>query len=400
MTSSLRVSSLDDTLAKAKVVAKEIGIARVTDTTWLDSIGIPVFASIRPDSLTLRVNAGKGVHRDEARVGAYMEAIEFALAEPRNNAVEVVMATPREVQEQANANFAFVDLCPILGKSVDADGPLACVQAHDIMTGEPVLVPAELAFSPFPDNPGQQLFGSGTNGLCSGNSVAEATVHGIFELIERDVRSFNYVRDDSRFVEFDECGRDVRLLLDRFRDAGMDLVVRYTAGEFGFPYFDAFVFEDSDDAPISIAHGAGLHAVTEIAVVRALCEAAQSRLTTIHGGRDDLINRHDYFARFAPEVEQHAVASARAKAQDCTRTIRYLDIPKDVDTPADLDGMLSTIMASLRKRGVFQALRVVLSAEGAPLAAVKVIIPKLEMYRPIQKRVGPRLAAAIEAGDR
>ena len=44
MTSSLRVRSLRETLEEAQRVAAIWGVTRVVDTTWLDDIGIPVFA--------------------------------------------------------------------------------------------------------------------------------------------------------------------------------------------------------------------------------------------------------------------------------------------------------------------------------------------------------------------
>ncbi len=401
MTSSLRIAPLAETLAKAQVMAERLGIVRVTDTTWLDCIGVPVFAAIRPDSRTLCVNAGKGVHREEARVGAYMEAIEFARAEPRNNDVEVVVSTPRAIQAQATARFEFVQLCPVLGRPVAPEEPIACVRAHDIGTGEPVLIPAELVFNPMPPDDGQAVFGTGSNGLCSGNSVAEATVHGLFELLERDVRSFNYVRDDSRLVDLGSCGPDLRQLADRFAASGLEAVLRYTPGEFGFPYFDGFVLEPSDDAPITIAHGAGLHLITEIAAVRALAEAAQSRLSFIHGGRDDLVNRHEYFAQQEPGVERETVAGARTRVLDPTGTVRYSDIVCPPIATAGPAEVIDEITAALRRRGLSQALRVVLSLPDDPLAVVRVIVPGLEVFRPVLRRVGPRLARFAESrGDR
>ena len=83
LSSSLREAPLEATLARARVVAAQLGITRVTEITRLDVVGVPVFASIRPDALpgSLCVNAGKGMSVDEARVGAYMEAIEFAFAD-------------------------------------------------------------------------------------------------------------------------------------------------------------------------------------------------------------------------------------------------------------------------------------------------------------------------------
>jgi ribosomal protein S12 methylthiotransferase accessory factor len=84
LSSSLRRRSAEETLRIiANDIAPQLGITRVTDTTWLDRIGIPVFASIRPDALkgSLCVNAGKGLRSVEAKIGAYMEAIEFSLAQ-------------------------------------------------------------------------------------------------------------------------------------------------------------------------------------------------------------------------------------------------------------------------------------------------------------------------------
>ena len=61
-----------------------LGISRVTDSTRLDRIGIPVFSSIRPSAAeaSLCVHAGKGTTTTEARTGALMEAIEFAFSDP------------------------------------------------------------------------------------------------------------------------------------------------------------------------------------------------------------------------------------------------------------------------------------------------------------------------------
>src|SRR5882762_3189265 len=99
MTSSVRAVPLVETLARAQAMSGQLGISRVTDTTWLDRVGIPVFASIRPTAVpgSLCVNAGKGVHAVEAQVGAYMEAIEYALAEYDSNRVEIVKSTPRAI---------------------------------------------------------------------------------------------------------------------------------------------------------------------------------------------------------------------------------------------------------------------------------------------------------------
>ena len=86
--SSLRCRDPWQTLALAEPLMPVLGISRVTDITRMDRLGLPVFASVRPRSRTLHVHAGKGVNAVEARVGALMEAVEYAAAEPQRSSWE------------------------------------------------------------------------------------------------------------------------------------------------------------------------------------------------------------------------------------------------------------------------------------------------------------------------
>ena len=173
MTSSLRTKSLQDTLRAAHDVARRVGVTRVTDTTWMDRIGIPVFASIRPCAHrhSLAVNAGKGRMPMEAKVGAYMEAIEFAYAESSNHICALCALLPHDIQNQQTFPHTLTDLGPILGQRIVPDKPIACVEMAEIFSGETAFVPAELVFSPMSEDPGQRIYGTSTNGLASGNTV-------------------------------------------------------------------------------------------------------------------------------------------------------------------------------------------------------------------------------------
>ena len=81
--SSFRQVPVEETLRRARSIAQSVGISRVTEVTYLDRIGIPVFVAIRPDAQprSVCVSAGKGLTAADARIGAYMEAIELAWAE-------------------------------------------------------------------------------------------------------------------------------------------------------------------------------------------------------------------------------------------------------------------------------------------------------------------------------
>ena len=196
------------TLARARERARALGITRVTDITRLDRVGIPVYASVRPSAAvgSLCVNAGKGLLPIEAEVGAYMEAIEFALAEPGASRVRVLQRTARDVLDGRTRPEAILDLCPKLGAKIRLDAPMDCVAAADIASRARAraLVPAELVFLPFRPRPRfKGIFGTSSNGLASGNTVSEATVHALAELLERDVRSFEAVHDTSAPVDLE-----------------------------------------------------------------------------------------------------------------------------------------------------------------------------------------------------
>ncbi|NEC66053.1 YcaO-like family protein [Streptomyces sp. SID9727] len=396
MTSSLRECSLEETLKKARAVAPLLGITRVTDTTWLDRVGIPVYASIRPGAQrgSLCVNAGKGLRPDEARAGAYMEAIEFAAAEFSPDKWDITCLTPAQITAQDGALFEFIELCPILGRTMDKDDRLPCVEARDLAAGKPVSIPAELVFSPFSWPTGPRMFGSSTNGLSSGNTLLEATVHGVAELLERDVHAFHLIRDTSLPVRTDSLTGHPAELVRRAEDAGLDVALRTTPNPFGLPYFHAYLLEPEDTAPVAISFGAGLHVNQEIAAVRALSEAAQSRLSHIHGGRDDIIDRHDYFDAAARDAELRATAELRRRVRDPAGMVPMSALPDfshEVDTLTDA---LDLLLDRARAVGVRQVLTVDLTpVPDAGLHVVRVVAPRLESFQPSLQRVGRRLAA-------
>lgn len=404
LSSSLRILSLEETLKRASAVASHYGITRVTDTTQLDRLGIPVFASIRPEAEpnSVCVHAGKGVRSQEARVGAYMEAIEFAAVEFKRRVIDSYDSTPRLINDQPAFRARFVDLCPLLRLKVDEDRPLTCVDAVDIVTGERVRVPAELVFFPFNENTSQRIFGASTNGLCSGNSVDEATLHGLCEVIERDVQAFNFVHDRSRRVgePYDE---PITSLMRRVSDAGLECILRYTPNEYGLPYFQAFILEPSDRDAIAISQGAGCHPMRSIAAVRAVTEAAQSRLSYIHGGRDDLIERARFFAAQGSPSEVEETARMRARVQSDDRAVSYDKIPSMFSEregpPLSIGHALGQLADTLAKAGFGQILRIVLTPPEHP-AVVRVIVPKMESFDPSLKRIGPRLLAYTRANPK
>jgi ribosomal protein S12 methylthiotransferase accessory factor len=392
LNSSIRTRSPESTIEIVRRLAPGLGIVRVTDTTRLDRVGIPVAASIRPDAVpgSLCVSAGKGLTPAEALAGAYMEALELAWAEHRRARLEYVRATPHDVLDGRVRPDAIHDFAIPPGP-IALDGPLDCVVASDLVTGARVLVPAELVLFPMPaELDGQRVFGmSHGNGLCSGNTTDEATVHGLCELIERDIVAFSTVRDDSRRIAPESWPPALRALHDRLAHDGFELYLRALPSAFGIPCFWALLHEPGMRDAVHSGYGCNLSRA--VAATRAIVEAAQARLTVIHGGRDDL---PAHFAQLAGRSEtDRARAFERivAAAADASRTAELHEVDDLTAVTTDLETSLGTLVAILRDRGFRWILRVVYTPPDYPVQVVRVIVPGLELALGTTRQVGARL---------
>src|SRR5260221_506930 len=155
------------------------GVTRVTDITRLDCLGIPVYAAIRPTGVpgSLCVHAGKGLTSSAAEMGAWMEAIEFALAEPGVSPVETVLVRPEEIRNGKSPAKALLDFCPLLGTQIPEDILLPCVRAQEIYSGGFRYIPAERVFVPAPPEVSSPLFGYSTTGIAAGMTRLDAMIH-------------------------------------------------------------------------------------------------------------------------------------------------------------------------------------------------------------------------------
>jgi len=388
------------TLNHARSLARGLGISRVTDITRLDCVGVPVFASIRPDAQpgSLCVNAGKGITVAEARAGAYMEAIEYAFAEYNRASLEVLWVAAGEIYEGKRRQASILDFCPVMNAEIDLGELLPCVATKDLSSGRKYLVPAELVFLPYPrELGGSRYFGSNSNGLCSGNSVLEATIHGIAEVIERDVCSFQSIKDTSELISNRTLPASIRKIETSLSAVGMNLHVRYVENMFRIPYFMAVVAESKVINPIYVSVGYGCHPLKEIALTRAVCEALQSRLSFIHGGRDDLVNRYERFKRSSAGKQARYADSLLARVSRNGSLVRFGSIPDHSRTATDLPSALNVLLDALAQNGFKRVLRVIYTRPRLPLQVLRVIVPRLECFTETTARVGVRLRDYVKS---
>ena len=393
--SSLRCRTPAETLAIATPLMAALGISRVTDVTRLDRLGLPVFASIRPRGLALCVNAGKGMTALEARVGARMEAVEFAAAEPGRSDWQRRTLRFDELVETWAGEFGLLRLAPRIGPAPRPDRQVDVLQCEDVAGGRPLWLPAELIFVPFADPHGPPLCGWSTNGLASGNSIDEATLHAMLEILERDAIAMNRPRDASLWLEPGELPEPLRTLAADWRRGGVALSVRLVPNDFDLPCFHA-VLHEGEGAVVGLAEGSGLHLDPAIALARAVCEAAQARLSHIHGGRDDITlfyATHGEGKRGA--VPAHETLAWR-EAFDTRCRIAWRDLPAAPARGQSLAALLAGLVERLRARGFRQVLRHRFALELGGMHVVKVVIPGCEPCEHGLRRMGERLFARID----
>jgi ribosomal protein S12 methylthiotransferase accessory factor len=398
---SLRERDAAQTWALASPLMPCLGISRVTDITALDRLGLPVHASVRPRGQLLSVHAGKGLRAVESRTGALMEAVEFALAEADSLREPDARATLADLQAAWPGRLAPIRFAPRVDATLAATEVWPAVACEWLEWGEATLqgvrLPDELVRLPGSRRQGPSAFPWSTNGLASGNTVDEATLHGLFELLERDSLALNHARDASRLL--DELPEPFAAMRGQWARDGVELIVREIPNEFGLACFSALLHEEAS-VDVNLSRGSGLHLDRSIALARAISEAAQARLSTLHGGRDDIVN---FYAKYALGVSASRLAGeARLleRWRDRSRTVEFEAVPHSPIT--EVTTALSELRARMARAGLSVIVRHRLPWPDAirgrvPLQVVKRAVPGCEVLEARNRRVGARLLARLLA---
>ncbi len=261
------------------------GVTRVADVTGLDMIGIPVCMAVRPLSRTLSVSQGKGHSLLLAKISAVMESIELWHAEYGCPQPDVQGASVVEL----NLPYRIDQLDNYRGSLVGDRTSLDWLTGSGLVSGRPQLVPHHMVHMARNLTPGWSPLGmrNGSNGLASGNDLNEATLHAIYELLERNSLEHLTRSIDGRIninpASVDEPG--CAELIEKIHDTDAIFEIAMVPNRWGIPCFVAYVW--SYDFPV-FSVGSGAHSSVGVALSRAITESVQSRLTAISGSRDDL----------------------------------------------------------------------------------------------------------------
>lgn len=388
-----RICSPSETRARIAPLLSTCGITRMANVTGLDQVGIPVVMVCRPNAASLSVAQGKGTDLEAARVSGLMEAIEHYHAESFA-ARELRLASSAEIAAESGIPDAWwpsgLEPRRPSQKQLWIQAETRRQQRH--------WVPFELVHLDLSvDHPlSHTAFPVSSNGLASGNCREEALLHGACELIERDALALFYdlpaPRQRQRRIDVATLsGETVPALLQCFARAGVQVGLWDISSDIGVAALLCAVLDSNPDASRrnGVAVGVGCHPEREVAAARALCEAAQSRLTRIAGSRDDILP-DAWAAVRSPESEQRW----RSLLLEGGPWRPFEAVPDHCF--ASLDEELDYVERRLQGAGVGPLLAVALSSDTqAPISVLRCLVPGLEAPSegPSRRPPGLRLLA-------
>jgi YcaO-like protein with predicted kinase domain len=370
-----RIVSPEETLESVRPFFPVMGITRVADITGLDVIGLPVVTVSRPNSRSVTVSLGKGLDLAAAKASGVMENIEAFMAERITR--PLVLGSVSDLR--SSHPLVDVDGLPRTADSTyRPDTPLLWIEGRDLLTGTPRWVPYEMVHTAYtlPRPTGTGCFIATSNGLASGNHLLEAISHAICETVERDAATLHSVRAprdaasrrvDPKTVDDPGCVE----ALARLDRAAMSVAIWDITSDVGIPAFTCRIAERRQPPAVSAydAEGMGCHPDRNVALLRALTEAAQSRLGHISGTRDDPSGwEHAYGTEEAPPGP--AADLNGEAARDFTAVPVFDGDSFDADVAWEL--------AALRSAGISEVVLVDLTHEEFGIPVVRVIVPGLE----------------------
>ncbi|RYZ42106.1 MAG: hypothetical protein EOO71_09440 [Myxococcaceae bacterium] len=389
----------------------------------LDRLGVPVVSASlrlgdRPGE-ALSAN-GYGATEDEAHIGALGELTEELRADlaiprmPRMHATYAELVTA--LGEAAVADPLTLGLPA--GSPYRPDMPLVWVELKRLSTGETVLVPEEFIGVRAAHLRGKTpLVKTLTNGRGAGLTQKQALAHSLLELVQRDGNGLQFRAMDQGLVldlEGAELTPDVKALLERYRRAGVEVMVKLASTDFGLVnvYVVGRDLSAGDDQPLLVTGcGEAVDPDRDRALRKALLEFAGSRArkAIFHGPLSEVarVAPADYMERIVPLVDVasqepralHAMAewarmpaSALRELTACTlmrrRTLRFEDLPR-VQGMEDPSQRCDHVVRQLHAAG-FDILVADLSPPGHPVHVVKVLVPGLEVETMTYSRLGER----------
>jgi ribosomal protein S12 methylthiotransferase accessory factor YcaO len=352
-----------DTTKRAMASLKEIGLEHGPETKnpasfspyaiemqWPMKVRVAVGRN-RYQLTGVQTSYGKGLSADWARASCLMEVVERVSSWASFNDDEIVHYKNKPTLVHGRWDDLSKRPTRVLNPNdlrlevPYENQPLYWMKGeHTDETGtQPILVPAQLVF--LFSNLDEVCLTSGlsSTGLASGNTLEEAKLHALLEVIERDCeRLMPYLPDRCFLLESDSP--PVQEFLDRAKAEGTQIQFLDITTELGVPCYKAFMQGPNGE----ILKGCAAHLDGTMAAVSALLE-----------------------------VPYHASWFRPAPAPKGLKIIKQTDLPTySTSNPAqDLERLEALLVAN-----GYGPVYVDLTREDLDIPVVKAIVPGLEMF--------------------
>ena len=382
-----RSKTPDSTLQFIERIKETVGMMSFRNATEVDRIGIQVFTCdrIRPDG-SMTSHTGKGVSPIQAQVSITMEAIERYCSEFREEYLDKLV---RGSYNHLKSKFNVLDPRGMILSGLsdyDHDLEINWTWGYDLSKEEEILVPACAVYHPFHEDQ-VLMMNTHTNGIAAGNTMEEAVIHGLAELIERDAWSIaQYTQHfhDAIFIEDDRENEFIIGIFEKFEKAGIEVVAKDLTTDVGMPVVAAFS-RDLLHRTMETIDGFGAHLDPKVATVRALLEIATTRALFIQKyGLEGMCETAPLYLRQGEDENPRFYAYNQ-------KGIKELEVGYSTDIYDDIQNMIS----KLRARGLDRVIAVDLTRSDVDIPTVRMIVPGMETYCFDKTRVGERAMKAL-----
>ena len=419
-----RIKPAHETLNNVMPISKKIGVTRLADITDMDVLRIPNYSAVVPGTEDyIWVYSGKGPTKRHAMASALMESIERYSSLPSGWLGKFVRSSYSELSKTHKVLHPDKIVEP-MRFVYHTNMMMDWLPGHDLVSGEEIMVPASIAlFRYTPPPPAINPFSYfHTNGLASGNVMEEAVCHALCEVIERDamsladlrasaipfhilrtiVHSLNaaafsvspilsdrFVDDPSIFpdVDIEEINFEpVKSLVEKFRQAGISLMVKDITSDIGIPTFNASSVEWISHDYGYLAEGHGTHPDARIALLRAITEVSQTRAANIQGARDDL--------RKIKYNDENTDDRRAWQFLRSTKKIKFSEVPTFFNE--DILDDINLILYRLKNVGLNQVIIVDLTNQDIGIPVVRAIVPGLETFKITKSVMGLRARSCFK----
>lgn len=395
-----------DTIERVLPLMNKLNVNIEEDIKRVDTDDIPVFVIKRTgDGNRDFYHKGKGYSKNDSLASAIMEAVERYSAERFDD--EVIYCSYEEilsVRHAINPDDLYARVTPNYKKEMKVDW----VKGFDLISQCETYAPLSLVVNPYVSRP--EPFCSCSVGLASGNTMEEALSHALCEVIEHDSITISSLYNpwmwnlncdltkDFSMESFKEDPTpnlsfpliDIKTFPERAADvagklhnAGLIVFARNTTTDIGVPSVYCTVVKQCADGTHVYYEGMGTHPDAEIAILRALCEAAQSHASIEWLMKMKLLEPSDPLS--TDPYELHGYGSR----------CRFSDIYTYKNASVDED--IRFILERLEAAGLDQVVSIDLTRREIGIPVVRVVIPKTE-YLPTEfcnPVLGPRAKKAL-----